>query len=347
MFFRQRWIDPRLAYTKYNTSLTLGYSRVSELWLPDTFFGNEKSGKSHSITVPNKLLRLYPNGEILYSQKVTLTLSCPMKLATYPHDRQSCRIDIESYGHTIDELSFYWYNDGDTISANPKLELPEFTFDPDNIELGNCSTVYNTGSYSCLYVQFTLKREFGYYLTGTYIPSMLIVVLSWISFFIDVRATPARISLGLLTVLTITTMNSGVRSTLPKVSYIKAVDVWMSACLTFVFAALLEFAIANMMARKEDQAKNKVTEIAAKKIKEVKTTGSVMHVRVEPLRDQESDSQESTSNEEAQEKASCKMKMKACWAWLTADRLEMLSLMIFPVIFLIFNLTYWCFYLTA
>ena len=54
----------------------------------------------------------------------------------------------------------------------------------------------------------------------------------------------------MLTVLTMTTQTTGARSSLPRVSYVKAIDVWMSTCLFFVFASLLEFAYINVLARR-------------------------------------------------------------------------------------------------
>lgn len=66
-----------------------------------------------------------------------------------------------------------------------------------------------------------LTRDVGFYMIQTYIPSALIVGLSWVSFWINIDAVPARISLGVLTILTMTTQTTGTTSSLPRVSYIK------------------------------------------------------------------------------------------------------------------------------
>lgn len=107
-----------------------------------------------------------------------------------------------------------------------------------------------SGAFPCLEIQFVLKRDIGYFLIQVYVPSILIVILSWVSFWINVDASPARVSLGLLTVLTTTTMSGGARASLPKVSYIKAIDIWMISCLVFVFASLIEYAVVNVLARR-------------------------------------------------------------------------------------------------
>lgn len=89
----------------------------------------------------------------------------------------------------------------------------------------------------------------GFFVIQVYVPSILIVILSWVSFWINIDASPARVSLGLLTVLTTTTMSGSARESLPRVPYMKAIDIWMIGCLCFVFASLIEYAVVNVISR--------------------------------------------------------------------------------------------------
>ncbi|KAF6719775.1 Gamma-aminobutyric acid receptor subunit delta [Oryzias melastigma] len=72
VFLRQSWHDDRLSYNHTNKTLGLDSRFVDKLWLPDTFIVNAKSAWFHDVTVENKLIRLQPNGVILYSSRYGL-----------------------------------------------------------------------------------------------------------------------------------------------------------------------------------------------------------------------------------------------------------------------------------
>lgn len=69
---------------------------LERIWRPDTYFYNGKHSHIHTITVPNKLLRLSQDGDILYSMRLTIKASCPMELRNFPMDRQSCPLILGS-----------------------------------------------------------------------------------------------------------------------------------------------------------------------------------------------------------------------------------------------------------
>ncbi|KAM9343110.1 glycine receptor subunit alpha-2 isoform 1-T1 [Pholidichthys leucotaenia] len=252
IFLRQKWNDPRLAYSKYpDPSLDLDPSMLDSIWKPDLFFANEKGANFHDVTTDNKLLRISKDGTVLYSIRLTLILSCPMDLKNFPMDVQTCTMQLESFGYTMNDLIFEWQEAG-AVQVSEGLTLPQFIMREEK-ELGYCTKHYNTGKFTCIEVKFHLERQMGYYLIQMYIPSLLIVILSWVSFWINMDAAPARVALGITTVLTMTTQSSGSRASLPKVSYVKAIDIWMAVCLLFVFAALLEYAGVNFVSRQQKE----------------------------------------------------------------------------------------------
>ncbi|XP_061763248.1 glycine receptor subunit alpha-3 isoform X3 [Nerophis ophidion] len=252
IFLRQQWNDPRLAYAEYpDDSLDLDPSMLDSIWKPDLFFANEKGAHFHGVTTDNKLLRIFKNGNVLYSIRLTLTLSCPMDLKNFPMDVQTCIMQLESFGYTMNDLIFEWQENG-PVQVAEGLTLPQFLL-KDESDLRYCTKHYNTGKFTCIEVRFHLERQMGYYLIQMYIPSLLIVILSWVSFWINMDAAPARVALGITTVLTMTTQSSGSRTSLPKVSYVKAIDIWMAVCLLFVFSALLEYAAVNFVSRQHKE----------------------------------------------------------------------------------------------
>ncbi|XP_072831691.1 gamma-aminobutyric acid receptor subunit delta isoform X2 [Vicugna pacos] len=276
------WRDSRLSYNHTNETLGLDSRFVDKLWLPDTFIVNAKSAWFHDVTVENKLIRLQPDGVILYSIRITSTVACDMDLAKYPMDEQECTLHLESYGYSSEDIVYYWSENQEQIHGLDRLQLAQFTITSYRFttELTNfksalpsrvlwCTAGLLTtdgppaaGQFPRLSLHFHLRRNRGVYIIQSYMPSILLVAMSWVSFWISQAAVPARVSLGITTVLTMTTLMVSARSSLPRASAIKALDVYFWICYVFVFAALVEYAFAHFNAdyRKKQKAKVKVKE---------------------------------------------------------------------------------------
>ncbi|MFT7796190.1 gamma-aminobutyric acid receptor subunit beta-2-like isoform X2, partial [Arapaima gigas] len=243
MYFQQAWRDKRLSYSEIPLNLTLDNRVADQLWVPDTYFLNDKKSFVHGVTVKNRMIRLHPDGTVLYGLRITTTAACMMDLRRYPLDEQNCTLEIESYGYTTDDIEFYWRGGDHAVTGVERIELPQFSIV--DYKLISKNVVFSTGSYPRLSLSFKLKRNIGYFILQTYMPSILITILSWVSFWINYDASAARVALGITTVLTMTTINTHLRETLPKIPYVKAIDVYLMGCFVFVFLALLEYALVN------------------------------------------------------------------------------------------------------
>ncbi|XP_030601963.1 gamma-aminobutyric acid receptor subunit rho-3a isoform X2 [Archocentrus centrarchus] len=214
LYLRHYWQDDRLAFpSSNNKSRTFDARLVKKIWVPDVFFVHSKRSFIHDTTMENIMLRVYPDGNILYSVRITVTALCSMDFSSFPLDTQNCSLELESC----------WYNR--------------------------------------LYINFILRRHIFFFMLQTYFPTMLMVMLSWVSFWIDRRAVPARVSLGITTVLTMSTIITGVSASMPQVSYVKAVDIYLWASFLFVFLSVIEYAAVNYFTTVEEMKKLKRAKI--------------------------------------------------------------------------------------
>ena len=90
-----------------------------------------------------------------------------------------------------------------------------------------------------------------------YIPSSLIVIMSWVSFWLNRGAAPARVGLGVTTVLTMTTLINSVNAALPKISYMKSIDIYLFVCFFMVFGAMVEYACVGYTDKRIQLRKNR------------------------------------------------------------------------------------------
>lgn len=83
MYFQQYWRDKRLAYSGIPLNLTLDNRVADQLWVPDTYFLNDKKSFVHGVTVKNRMIRLHPDGTVLYGLRSVYLFGANFAVAWY------------------------------------------------------------------------------------------------------------------------------------------------------------------------------------------------------------------------------------------------------------------------
>ncbi|KAI1718473.1 neurotransmitter-gated ion-channel ligand binding domain-containing protein [Ditylenchus destructor] len=242
IFFRESWLDPRLTYDigefKNKTELVLHETYTNYIWHPDTFIPNaiySKNPNKNSIS-HRSLLRLYSDGHILYSRSFNFYV---------------CKLGIESYAYTADELVYEWSNGRGKWLGKVKaillhkIELPDFRIK--EVFVTSAIRSYSTGNFSRLHICFVFIRSAGFCLLQLIVPSTAIVFTAWISLWMeDETEFQDMISVMLAIVFLLFSYNEF----MPRVSYLKALDVWLSVCFMTIFLSLIKLVLIKYMKQK-------------------------------------------------------------------------------------------------
>ncbi|VBB29192.1 unnamed protein product [Acanthocheilonema viteae] len=340
-YFRQKWLDRRLAFDTFanREDLPIASKMLKDIWTPDTYIRNGRHSYLHTLTVPNVLFRVRYDGQIHVSQRLTIRSRCEMFFKKFPMDRQACPIEIGSLGYFSKDVVYVWKD----VELDSKMNnmLAQYRL------LHVIKTSYNWTDphVSVLKVYFKLQRQQGFYILQIYTPCTLIVAVSWVSFWINKESSPARVSLGIMTVLSVSTLGFSYRSDLPKVSHSTALDIYIISCFGFVFAAVIEYAIINYVNRINMRNKVSKMRMLSTPLMLSRPDVNIHNQTMAPDSKPQPDphlfipKQECSVFRRIAAKASEKMKIKN--PTNVVSRIDSASKIAFPSLYILFNVIYW------
>ncbi|CAJ0596814.1 unnamed protein product [Cylicocyclus nassatus] len=353
LYLRQIWKDPRLAWeSDEQSSLTIGIDMVKTIWTPDTFFPNEKKSFFHEATSHNSFLRIDNHGNVLRSIRLTVTANCPMNLHTFPLDVQECALEIESYGYSTRDIIYHWHGPN-AVTIDENVHLAHFSIG-DHYHIERVISL-STGNYSRLSAYFTFKRNLGFYLIQIYFPSSLIVVISWVSFWLNREAVQARVAIGVTTVLTMTTLMTSTNASLPKVSYVKSLDIFLGMCFFIVFASLLEYAAIGYLMKRNRSLMN------ASPVQYYETGDGVLRRDSSRKKFKNNNNRRNSVKIEVEAQLDQRIPLLSmvpmppipfkpkppAWTRIRPSQVDLISRIAFPSFFIVFHIIYWGFYLNV
>ncbi|XP_023029292.2 pH-sensitive chloride channel 2 isoform X1 [Leptinotarsa decemlineata] len=255
--------DSRLAFSHLSPNrlaILGGESLRDRIWVPHIIIDNERESNVMGLDGKDVSVQISPNGDVIYSYRMSTTFYCWMNLQKFPFDNQICELKWVSWDYNVTNLILKWERTRPFLVAS-NLHLTEFVMEKKWTDETVIQPAFNrgglVGNYSSVVFKFLLRREIGHYIMDYYIPSILLVCTSWVTFWLQADAAPPRVTLGTATMLSFITLNGGLSKNLPKVSYIKASEIWFLACSSFIFFSLAEFAFVNVIWRRRKKVELK------------------------------------------------------------------------------------------
>ncbi|XP_027548465.1 gamma-aminobutyric acid receptor subunit rho-3 isoform X2 [Neopelma chrysocephalum] len=357
LYLRHYWKDERLSFrSNKNKSMTFDGRLIKKIWVPDVFFVHSKRSFIHDTTVENIMLRVYPDGNVLFSLRITVSAMCFMDFSRFPLDTQNCSLELESYAYNEDDLMLYWKHGNKSLTTDEQISLSQFFIEEFSASSG-LAFYSSTGWYNRLFINFALRRHIFFFVLQSYFPAMLMVMLSWVSFWIDRRAVPARVSLGITTVLTMSTIMTGVSASMPQVSYVKAVDVYLWISFLFVFLSVIEYAAVNYLTtieeRKQLKKRGKASGVYMDAVQAMAFDGCFHDTDDMDLSGfsdpcEENETRTSETNISNEEPTRLKRSLKGNVGRIILQNnhvIDTYSRIIFPSVYIVFNFFYWGLYI--
>ena len=112
-----------------------------------------------------------------------------------------------------------------------------------------------SGNFSISEASFTFERRVGFYVLQLYIPTIMLVCLSWTMFCLNHNHAGERITIGVTLFLTMIFINGQANTSLPKVSYIKSVDIFIVFSLAEILLIIIESIVVTKLIVKKESKK--------------------------------------------------------------------------------------------
>ncbi|KAK3883306.1 hypothetical protein Pcinc_012343 [Petrolisthes cinctipes] len=255
------WVDLRLSFRNLKSASRLNQVPVTDhnkLWTPTLTLVNVRGTErtrvdseavltvhrrglslNDDLSTPEDMdVYLGAENHLSMDRKYTSNFLCDLDLQLYPFDTQRCYLYMEVLSAATDfvmlerNLSFVTYE-------GAKL-LIEYTVVSVSLRTNNSDTMAKAE------VEVKLQRRVGYPIISIYVPTVILLILAYLSLIFRRDNFEARVMSSLTVLLVLAALFTQTSTSLPKTSYFKMVDVWLLFCISLIFFVIVFHVIIDM-----------------------------------------------------------------------------------------------------
>jgi Neurotransmitter-gated ion-channel ligand binding domain/Neurotransmitter-gated ion-channel transmembrane region len=252
------WRDSRLAYNPELNGSNGKTVSLDEIWHPAIEMVNLKELSTSNISVT-----ILPDGTVQAQERFAKTLSSSLALQSFPFDRQSLQLVLESLNYGKDTVELVADPTKISIGTDSFVTLSEWQIGEVTGSNGQSYFPPENQSYSRVTVEVKVKRNSGFYIFKVMMPLCLITIASWSVFWINPEEFSTQIGIAFTNLLTVVALLLVINDTLPRVSYLTLMDGFTMVCFLTILMAILELVFTHrLQARKDYKGAQKIHHLA-------------------------------------------------------------------------------------
>lgn len=236
-----RWNDPRLKHNENGGRL----EDPQKIWGPFLTFSNRLN---ITKSFPEQVT-IFEDGTVYYTQRIFGDFTQNLNFREFPFDTQNFEMRLIEISFNSSDITLE--PDPDISSGVGKnISLSDWKIENWELTRSEYSVTEDSQELPSLVFKITAKRESGFYLLIFVIPLILIIMMSWIVFWLPPNLSSSQISVATTSMLTLIAYRFIVTSYLPRISYLTRMDIFIlgSSILIFMTLVLAAFS-ANINAK--------------------------------------------------------------------------------------------------
>lgn len=224
-----RWHDPGLAHE--------GPSSISrsldDIWFPRIQILNQQK---LTLTMPRSA-EVFPDGSVVQRQRYWGSFSQPMDLRLFPFDSQRLIVTIANVGFGGEKVNLI---PSPTSGISSELTMPDWSVIGWDFVASDFSIEDESSSIDGMTFSLDVKRDTGYFKYKVIFPLILIVMMSWLVFWIDPSLAASQISVSVTAMLTMIAYRFALAGMLPRLAILTSLDHFVLASTLMVWLAMIE-----------------------------------------------------------------------------------------------------------
>ena len=224
-----RWQDHSLAHQGPGSIS----KPLDEIWYPSIQFLNQQ----RIVATFPRMAEVFPDGTVIYRQRYWGNFSQPLELKSFPFDAQKLTLTLANVGFGMRSVRLLPSSDS---GISEKFSMPDWTVTEWDFIAVDLPIEENDAPVKGMVFSLDVKRDTSYFKYKVIFPLVLIVMMSWMVFWIDPSLVSTQISVSMTAMLTMIAYRFALTGLIPRLAFLTSLDFFVLVSTLAVFIGMIE-----------------------------------------------------------------------------------------------------------